>query len=281
MAINNINLYNYFHNGDIFYSRVLIQALCSKFNINYHHPNLNLFDDMDNVFEFSDIPLEYGIHENFTQDNVINTWIGQNGYTYVHTATPGCSFENYFSLIRIILNHLNIEIKNPEDYLPEINFEKLKDLDIIYDKISFLRNKYKKLILISAGPVHSAQSYNFDFYQIMVNICNQNPNILVLSTMDYSNMPENFINTSSITKKIPDLLQISYISKFCDIIVGRASGPFCFCHTKENLLNPDKTFISICNNESEGKWFQSSKALQKWTNNYDPYYITNLINSSI
>jgi hypothetical protein len=281
MAINNINLYNHFHNGDIFYSRVLMQAFDSKFNINYYHSNLNLFEDMDNVSEFLYIPSEYSIHENFIHNNTVNTWIGQNGFTHVHTATPGCSFENYFSLVKIILNHLNIEIKNPEDYLPEINFEKLKDLDIIYDKISSLRKQYKKLILISSGPVHSAQSFNFDFHQIMINICNQNPNVLILSTMDYGNMPENFINTSFITKKIPDLLQISYISKFCDIIIGRASGPFCFCHTKENLLNPDKTFISICNNESEGKWFQSSKALQKWTNNYDPCYITNLINSSI
>lgn len=278
---NNINLYNHFHNGDIFYSRVLTQALGSKFNINYYHSNLSLFEDIENVSEFLYIPNEYNMHNNFIYPNTINTWIGQNGLSYINTITPGCCFENYFNLVKNILNHLNIEIKNPEDYLPEINFEKLKDIDIVHNKILPLMERYEKLILISSGPVHSAQAYNFNFYQIMLDICNQNPNVLILSTMDYENMPENFINTSFITKKIPDLLQISYVSKFCDIIVGRASGPFCFCHTKENLLNPNKTFISICNNEYEGKWFQSSKALQKWTNNYDPQSITNLINSNI
>lgn len=276
-----INLYNYFHNGDIFYSRVLTQALSEKFNINYYHSNLNLFDDVDYISEFLSIPNEYDLHRNNLESNNINTWIGQNGMAYVNTNNPGCSFENYFILVKTILNYLNIEIKKPEYYLPEINFQKLKNINSINDQILSLKNKYKKMILISSGPVASGQSYNFDFYQIMNSACLQNSNALILSTMNYDNMPENFINTSSITGTIPDLLQISYISKFCDIIVGRASGPFCFCHTKENLLNPNKTFISISDNESEGKWFQSSKAVQKWTNNYDPHYITNLINSNI
>ena len=276
-----INLYNYFHNGDIFYSRVLTNALSEKFNINYYHSNLNLFDDVDYITEFLNIPNEYDLHQNNLESNNINTWMGQKGMVYVNSTNPGCSFENYFNLIQPILNYFDIEIKNQECYLPEINYNKIKNYESIKDLMAALKLKYKKILLISSGPVLSSQSLNFDFHSIMNKLCIDNPEILILSTYEYSNMPDNFINTNSITNVMPDLLQISYISTFCDIIVGRASGPFCFCHTKENLLNPNKIFISISNNETEGKWFQTSKAIQKWTNNYDPINIINLIQSSI
>ena len=77
------------------------------------------------------------------------------------------------------------------------------------------------------------------------------------------------------------MLEISYISTFCDVIIGRASGPHCFTHTKENLLNTKKTFISICNNKNEGIWFDESEAKQVWTNNYDFDNVFNIINYEI
>ena len=77
------------------------------------------------------------------------------------------------------------------------------------------------------------------------------------------------------------MLYISFISTKCDIIIGRASGPFCYCHVKENLLDKNKTFISLTHNEIEGVWFKESNAKQIWTNNYDNNHIVNLINNEI
>jgi hypothetical protein len=39
-----------------------------------------------------------------------------------------------------------------------------------------------------------------------------------------------------------NLNEISYFSTFCDILIGRGSGPFSFCEVKENL---DKIWVSI------------------------------------
>ena len=42
-----------------------------------------------------------------------------------------------------------------------------------------------------------------------------------------------------------DLNEISYLSLFCDTIIGRASGPYVFTQVKENLYNPNKTFLAF------------------------------------
>ena len=100
-------------------------------------------------------------------------------------------------------------------------------------------------------------------------------------TQDILTNSTNIINTSSITKIQPDLLQISLISSFCDIIVGRASGPYCFTHTKENLLNPNKTYISFSNNVNEGVWYKNTKATQKWSPDFNIENMYSLINNEL
>jgi hypothetical protein len=65
------------------------------------------------------------------------------------------------------------------------------------------------------------------------------------------------------------------------VIVGRSSGPHCFTHIKENLLDEKKVYISFTNNKNEGIWYNESIAKQVWTNNYDLNNIYNTINNEI
>jgi hypothetical protein len=46
-----------------------------------------------------------------------------------------------------------------------------------------------------------------------------------------------------------DLNEISYLSTYCDAIVGRNSGPFLFTNTKENLAS--KTFLAFSRDHRE------------------------------
>ena len=77
-------------------------------------------------------------------------------------------------------------------------------------------------------------------------------------------------NTLVADKTKSNLNEISYISRFCDIIVGRGSGPFCFTHVKENLYDENKTYIAFGNTEREINWVTmtdynvSSHAKQMW-----------------
>jgi hypothetical protein len=278
-----INIYNHFHNGDIFYARVLINGLVEKYNVNFYH-NLSspLLSDMDGVSEISGVPHHFDIHMNDLQNRNVNSWIGQQNMIFVNTQIPGCSFENYFHLVKIILNHYNLEINpNEEYYLPTVNYEKILNYESVSRRMSEIKSKYNKIILISNGNVNSGQAINVDLSGAIVALANNNPSSLFLTTTPINHNHPNIIDTSSLTNANPDLLQISLISTFCDIIVGRASGPYCYTHTKENLLNPNKTYISFSNNPNEGVWYKNSKAKQIWSPDFNLNNIFITINNEI
>jgi hypothetical protein len=277
-----INLYNYFHNGDLFYSRILIEMLKDYFNINYYH-NLkpHLFYDLDNVNEIIGIPITYDIHNIDFQNKKINTWIGQRGMKYVNNVNVGCTFENHFYLAKEICENLGITIDSPENYLPSINFEKIKNKETIDTLLTDLKKRFKNIVLISNGDVNSGQSLNFNFKTIIDLLSKENPEILFLITKPEFNISENVINVSDITKILPDLVEISYVSLFCDIIIGRASGPYCFSQNKENLMDENKTFIGFSHNQLESKFYQNMKSKFVWSNNYNLDNIYNVINNEI
>lgn len=277
-----LTLFNHFHNGDLFYSRVILLPLIKNYDITYYHKlSTPLFSDLPEVTEINGIPKEFNQNETYLEKNIINTWMGQNNMKFVNTSNPGCSFDNYFKIAEQIFNFYKIDIRSDIDHLPIINFDKLKDFDYIKKILENYKNNYKKLILIANGNVMSYQSLNFDMTNIIITIARQNPDCLFFVTQNLNFEEKNIINTSTITNKIPDLLEIGLISYFCDIIIGRASGPHCFTHTKENIMNPNKTYISFTNLECEGKWFKNSKAKQIWTNVYNSDNIFNIINNEI
>ena len=278
-----INIYNHFHNGDIFYARVLINGLIEKYNVNFYH-NLNtpLLSDMDGVTEISGVPNHFDIQTSDIQNKNVNSWIGQQNMKFVNTHIPGCSFENYFNLVKIILNNYNLDINTDEHhYLPVVNYEKILNYESILTRMNEIKSKYNKLILISNGDVNSEQAKNVDLSETINALSNTNSSSLFLTTKPINHNQPNIIDTSSLTNTTPDLLQISLISTFCNIIVGRSSGPYCFTHTKENLLNPNKTYISFSNNRNEGVWYKNSKAKQLWSSDFNLNNIFTIINNEI
>ena len=68
-----------------------------------------------------------------------------------------------------------------------------------------------------------------------------------------------------------DLNEISYLSTFCDVIIGKESGPFAFCTIKDNLMNENKTFINFCD-RNDWVWFPYGNCKYKWSNNYNSMY---------
>lgn len=280
---NNITLYNHFHNGDIFYSRILINILKDYYNITYYH-NLQspLFEDLPEVNEIVGIPSNYDIHNTNLENNIVNTWIGQKQMIYVsHQPIPGCSFTNHFKLVTDICNFYKIELDGYfNNYLPSINYNNLKSYNNIVEKIKELKLKYDLIILVCDGNVNSGQSHNFNFIPIVEHLSENNPNCLFLITNQLYHNKSNIITTyPQITESLPDLLQISLISTYCDIIVGRASGPFCFTHTKENFNDDKKTFISFTFNESEGIFYYDGENKNLWSNNLNyPNMITTIQN---
>ena len=280
-----IQVYNHLHNGDIFFSRGLLKLLSQKYEvIMYHNNNTPLFSDLSYVEEIKGIPSEFLPETDSSQiahSGVINAWIGQGGLHY-HSRPPcGCTFENYFEIIKDVARYLNLNLSNIEDYLPEVNFNKVGNYDVISSKMNHLKLKYKKIILISNGDVMSEQSSNFDFTDIVDELSKKYHDYLFLLTKNTYLLKENVIYTEDITQILPDLLQISLISLFCDVIIGRDSGPYCFTHVKDNILNPNKKYICFSGNRQSGIFYSNSKVDFTWSNNYNLNDIKNIIDNKI
>ena len=270
-----INIYNHFHNGDVLFSRMVTNLLRNKFNVKFYH-NLTppLFQDCLDIEEISGIPSEFKNTDHFSESlklDAINTWIGQgqNRISYLNRVNNGCSFENHMELAKEIVSNFDIQISDIEEYLPTINYSNLPNFNLINSKIILYKKKFKKIVLISNGDVQSGQSYNFDFYPLIIQLSSEFPNILFICTKSINCINDNIVNVDTITQVLPDLLYISQISTFCDVIIGRASGPYCFAQVRENLLDVNKTFISFNFHPDEGKFYSNLKANFIWSNNFD------------
>lgn len=280
-----INLYNHFHNGDILFSRMIVNLLKSKFQIRFHHTlTPPLFQDMPDVEEIPGIPSEFQTHDHFLTSlnhNAINTWLGQGGMRYTNVVNAGCSFENHMELTKDICNHVGVSVNEIEEYLPSVEFQNLPNFERVNTLMSEYRSKFRKIVLISNGDVHSMQSHNFDFHPIITQLSHEFSDVLFICTKSVDCVNPNMINVDSITQILPDLLYISQISTFCDVIIGRASGPYCFSQIKENLLDDNKTFIAFSYNINEGKFYSNLKSKFVWSNNFDSQNISKIIKENL
>jgi hypothetical protein len=278
--MKNILLYNQFHNGDLFYSRIFLKIL-GECNIKYfHNCKLGLFCDLPHVEEHK--LEELNAYKQNNDFPIINTWIGQDNFKYLKSVNTGCSFENHLFLAKHLAKQINTYADaDCSEYIPSINYTLIPRYNEISDTMKALKHTFSHIVLISNGDVQSGQSQNFDFSNIVQKLSLQHPEKLFLITKNIDKKNKNVMYTSDITNTIPDLLQISYISRYCDIIIGRASGPFCFSHTKENLLDSKKIFISFCNDKNEGIFYQKQKSKFAWHNNYSSENIIEIINKCI
>ena len=84
------------------------------------------------------------------------------------------------------------------------------------------------------------------------------------------------------------------ISKWCDVLITRASGPGCVVSTKQNYFDTSKTFISFTLNPAmafealssyeevdQKKWGNENTAKMIWSNDFSPENLCQVIGSSI
>lgn len=278
MNLPELTLYNNYHNGDVFYSRVILQQLTQHTNITYHHNNTKvLFEDYPNVNEVL-IPELNNQKKWDLQNGLINTWIGSEDLKFLRI--NDCSFESIKPMLDEILFFYGLPIPDESECLPKINFHNLYHYQEIKDGLSELE-KYDKVVLICNNNVMSSQSTNFIFDSVIDFLSEKYDNYLFIVTNNTDIIRNNVVNITKFTKNDCNLLEIGFVSTKCDVIIGRSSGPFCFTHIYENLLDNSKTYISFTNKRSEGVWYNNSKAKQVWSNNYDINHIKNLISENI
>ena len=165
------------------------------------------------------------------------------------------------------------------DYTPEIDYSKFD----IQNINKYITDSGKSKVLICNGDCLSAQSTNeFKFTNLVDKLSDLHPDVDFILTEKIELTKKNVLFTFDIINgDYPDLNEISYLSTFCDIIIGKASGPYCFSLTKNNFNDANKTFIGICEEYTYGFYTEFSKADRVWINNYDENNIFNIINDEV
>lgn len=260
-----IVFFNYAHRGDVFISRPFIDQIMSSVDAEFYYAHYwgeYLLKDLNlKYLSLDEVPKIRSNNEhadNFIHEDVvyINTWIGK----YASVATPGyceCNLKTLYSLvyteiIQFISKELdvNIELKPIEKYL-ECN------IDYSYFNISgideFLNGEKRRRVLLCNGPALSGQcEYNGDMSEIVEHLAKKYNDIVFITTHKIDLELENVKYTGNIIKaENSDLNEISYLSTFCDIIVGRSSGPFTFANVKENIFDDNKAFLCFGEREKD------------------------------
>jgi hypothetical protein len=196
----------------------------------------------------------------------------------------GCSLNANYLKYKELYNILNLLIKNKNYYIPEINWNcfDIQNID------NFIEND-KIYCLISNGDVLSGQALNFNFNPIIEKLSDNFSNINFILTNNKEKLKKtNIFYTDDIIKtENGDLNEIGYLGTKCKIIVGRASGPFCFCHNKSILTDKEKTLIVFSKLKNDGIWATPEEndscnfAKQIWSNNFDFENVYDIIKNSI
>ena len=277
---NNLVFHNRFNNGDVFESREFVKAVMSIIparNYFYVHSNSRqLLKDIGGIHHIVSKSPDMGL-VSFGRDAVyIDTWIGNGKY--------GCLVENNYDMFNEILSRLNFGVLPgiPIDYLPAIDY---RFFDITNVNKFMADNKYcGKKVLIDNGDVRSLQAYNFDFEPIILDLADSNKDNIFIVTSPIKAYRSNIHYTGNVIKsqRDSDLMEISYLAKYCDVIVGRNSGPFVFSSTAENL-NSKKTFISLCYEQRVSTFHvnQAVRSRQVWSGATSRKEVFDVINNEL
>lgn len=255
--MKSICFFNCYHNGDVFNSKAFVTEIMRNIDTKYYYAHNN------NPKIIADLPIEQinlSQIENFnncsdkfiiTDDVVyVNTWIGP-----YFEPNGECTLRFSYYMYGKIYEELNrifgssLSLGKAINYFPKVDYSFFPDVSKV-DAFLAENNSYKKKILISNGPGHSNQvaRYNEDMSDIIDKLAEyysySHSNYLFIATHKYDTKMNNVRFTDDIIQaQNGDLNEISYLSKFCDFVIGRSSGPYSFSCTYDNMNDETKTFF--------------------------------------
>lgn len=249
--VNTVVFFNHYENGDSFINREYVKDIIK------HYPNASFFySHKKHPSLFKDLPvtqlpltaLAPDINQNIVigYNNVdctlyVNCWVGCHMTTGILPVGRHANFMLLYRAWSPILTALRVHCHDWEEYHPSVNYDvfDMADANKYLDKV-----KTKPLVLICNGNVASNQSSMGEMTTTLSLLAAEFPDHEFLATYKVNVDLPNITYTDDIFGSHEgNLHHIAYISKRAKIIVGKNSGPFSFCHTKDNMNDPRKTFI--------------------------------------
>lgn len=286
--------FNMFRNGDLFIVREFVREIivsCPEYKWHYAHGNhpdslIDLPCQYISMPHHPDVCRSSGCAEHtlsellprhkmlLPQETIrkmspesnlyINTWTGSyHGHFF-----PVGHYANMHELIQIwkhigqklspIINKTLFFEKSLIEYFPKIE-EKTFDKDVAENFIRSIREQgYQHIILWANGDSLSNQSKLPSLNHPLVMMAKEFPKIAMIATSPFERTMNNLFFTNDIFGKKFDLPQISVLSSYCDIIVGKNSGPYSYANTHKNVSDKEKTFVSFSNAARDNLLFEAN-----------------------
>jgi len=252
--LEKVIFYNYYGHGDLFTSREFIKDLMEKIPAQEyfyaHLRNPRILADIENLqyMHPTDSMKNKNAWKQIENALYINTWIGRDS-KYVLPGI-GCTVEQHHLMYSHYTQGMQIPplTKLMKEYIPSIDYTKFDLKSSQY----FIENNREAKVLICNELVQSSQAENFDMGQIIKVIATEYKNILFLITKQLPFQKDNVVYTGDITLVSDsfDLIDISYLSRFCNLIIGRCSGPHVHTMVRENCMDTTKTNLSFTYNKN-------------------------------
>lgn len=264
--IHTICFFNYWHNGDVYAGKGYMQDIIRQMpTVKFQHAQLNSLKTM------SDLDCEH-IHTDTLGTTVpsaaryidhqgvlyINTWVGAYGNAVIpqgqHHANWVSLYKMWMHIYDTIDQVFGTTLERTDDithYIPTTDWSKFD----IAPANRFL-GQHENIALMCNGLVRSTQSNLGAMDDVIVPLAQENPDITFVCTskFDMTGVPApNIYFTDDIFKDVKDgdINEIAYLSTQAFLIMGKNSGPFMFTHIQENILDPNKIFMSMSHRSSD------------------------------
>lgn len=271
-----LTVYSHYGIGDLYESREFVRdwmRLCGVTECDYACRFPAVFADMPEIhpIQFED---KMDMRKGWFREGdhlYVNTWIGcRNGETkpkgdYVIWPGVGCTVEHIYRMHNDYMREAGFAglPRFVVEYIPTIDYTRLPGLDRIHDFVDF--QKGVERVLVCDGPTGSGHAANFSMSEA-IGMIPQRGKIQYVFTSQLKNGREDWIGSDIITGRndLPhstDVLQISYLSRFCRVIIGRCSGAQMPCETLENWMDSTKTLLSFTNHDNGATFVRNPSAL--------------------
>lgn len=247
---NQVIFYNHFGAGDIFESREFVREWMKLVPSNSYHyshgkdPRILL--DIPEL-QFKEVTEHMNPMRNVWDDSngnlYVNTWIGRDG-KYILPGI-GCTVEKLYDMHNDMLGVYNLGrlSREPKDYIPTIKYDAYN----VAAACDFVMKRRGRLIFVDNGKVQSMQAENFEFNPIIEQVAENHPDMTFIVTHEFETEKENIFDTTNLigTYTPFDLNEVSFISLFCDVLIGRNSGPHVYTQVQQNVNASAKKLLSF------------------------------------
>lgn len=316
-----IVFFNGHQHGDIANSRGVVNYIVEKLGDGFeyfflHQKNQDAvqFNNKVKVFSQSrgtelpfpilgDIKPSHVFRLHYTIDDILylNLWIGCSPFFKSTVRHEGIGItrkslqQQTIECIDFIKENTDISIEYPSEFdvLP-IRIETERNQELISEFVSKTIGNYRKRIFIPNGNVESGQTPQFNFGDEIRTLMLDNPDVAFIFTAKNFNKETDNVFFIDDYFPVPNLKDMDVISKWCDVLITRASGPGCVVSTKQNYFDTSKTFISFTLNPAmafealssyeevdQKKWGNENTAKMIWSNDFSPENLCEVIGSSI